>query len=68
MKELSIEQMVPGDMLVDGKIQSHVVRYNEILTSVVIPPPKPGVRPRSRSSGLAEFGISPWLRSESAFN
>ena len=31
-KELSIEQLVPGDMLVDGRIQSHVVRYNEILT------------------------------------
>ena len=38
-KELSIEQLVPGDMMVDGRIQSHVVRYNEILTEVVIPPP-----------------------------
>ena len=30
VKELSIEQLVPGDMLVDGRIQSHVVRFNEI--------------------------------------
>src|SRR5438477_907417 len=44
VKELSIEQLVPGDMLVDGRIQSHVVRFNEILTEVVIPPPKPGLR------------------------
>src|SRR5438309_8801493 len=44
VKELSVEQLVPGDMMVDGRIQSHVVRYNEILTEVVIPPPKPGVR------------------------
>ena len=44
VKELSVEQLVPGDMMVDGRIQSHVVRYNEILTEVVIPPPQPGVR------------------------
>ena len=43
MKELTVEQLVPGDMMVDGRIQSHVVRFNEILTEVVIPPPKPGL-------------------------
>ena len=37
-KELSIERLVPGDMLVDGRIQSHVVRHNEILTEVIIAP------------------------------
>src|SRR5215831_10426403 len=42
-KELTLEQLVPGDMMVDGRIQSHVVRYNEILTEVIIPPPKPGI-------------------------
>ncbi len=26
-KELTVEQLVPGDMMVDGRIQSHVVRY-----------------------------------------
>ena len=60
-KELSIEQMVPGDMLVDGKIQSHVVRYNEILTSVVIPPPKPGVRAsfeKLRPRGVWDFAMA----------
>ncbi len=58
VKELSIEQLVPGDMLVDGRIQSHVVRFNEILTSVVIPPPKARLAglvreaPASRSMGF----------------
>src|SRR5215831_11374512 len=42
-KDLTLEQLVPGDMMVDGRIQSHVVRFNEILTEVVIPAPKPGV-------------------------
>ena len=44
VKELTVEQLVPGDMLVDGKIQSHVVRYNEILTEVTLPAPQPGLR------------------------
>ncbi len=35
-KELTVEQMVPGDLLVDGRIQSHVVRFNEILTEVIL--------------------------------
>ncbi|MBV8731946.1 MAG: FAD binding domain-containing protein, partial [Acidobacteriia bacterium] len=43
-KELSVEQLVPGDLLVDGRIQSHVVRFNEILTDVTLPPPAPGLR------------------------
>jgi len=43
-KELTLEQLVPGDMMVDGRLQSHVMRFNEILTSVTIPPPKPNFR------------------------
>ena len=43
-KELTIEQLVPGYMMVDGRIQSHVVRFNEILTEVTIPAPKPGFK------------------------
>ena len=39
-KELTMEQLVPGDMMVDGRLQSHVVRFNEILTEVAIPAPK----------------------------
>ena len=53
IKELTVEQLVPGDMMVDGRLQSHVVRFNEILTEVTIPAPKPGftasfekIRPR----------------------
>ena len=43
-KELTIEQLVPGDMMVDGRLQSHVVRFNEILTEVHLPAPQPGFR------------------------
>src|SRR5580692_1395295 len=61
VKELSIEQLVPGDMLVDGRIQSHVVRFNEILTSVIIPPPKPGLRAsfeKLRPRGVWDFSMA----------
>lgn len=61
MRELSIEHLVPGDMMVDGRIQSHVVRYNEILTEVVIPPPKPNVRAsfeKLRPRGVWDFAMA----------
>jgi xanthine dehydrogenase YagS FAD-binding subunit len=61
VKELSIEQLVPGDMMVDGRIQSHVVRHNEILTEVVIPPPKPGMRAsfeKLRPRGVWDFAMA----------
>ena len=60
-KELSIEQLVPGDMMVDGRIQSHVVRYNEILTEVVIPAPKPGLKAsfeKLRPRGVWDFAMA----------
>ena len=60
-KELSVEQLVPGDMLVDGRIQSHVVRYNEILTEVVIPASKPGLRAsfeKLRPRGVWDFAMA----------
>jgi xanthine dehydrogenase YagS FAD-binding subunit len=61
VKELSLEQLVPGDMMVDGRIQSHVVRYNEILTEVVIPPPRPGLRAsfeKLRPRGVWDFAMA----------
>jgi xanthine dehydrogenase YagS FAD-binding subunit len=61
MKELSVEQMVPGDMMVDGKIQSHVVKSNEILTEVSIPAPVPGFRGRFeklRPRGVWDFAMA----------
>ncbi|HEX4133739.1 MAG TPA: FAD binding domain-containing protein [Bryobacteraceae bacterium] len=61
VKELSIEHLVPGDMMVDGRIQSHVVRYNEILTEVVIPPPKPGLKAsfeKLRPRGVWDFAMA----------
>src|SRR3989442_15052062 len=61
VKELTIEQLVPGDMMVDGRIQSHVVRFNEILTEVVIPPPRPGFRAsfeKLRPRGVWDFAMA----------
>ena len=61
VKELSIEQLVPGDMMVDGRIQSHVVRYNEILTEVIIPASKPGFRAlfeKLRPRGVWDFAMA----------
>ena len=61
MKELTVEQLVPGDMMVDGRIQSHVVRFNEILTEVVIPPPKTGFRAsfeKLRPRGVWDFAMA----------
>ena len=60
-KELLIEQLVPGDLLVDGRIQSHAVRYNEILTEVTIPMPKPGLRAsfeKLRPRGVWDFAMA----------
>jgi xanthine dehydrogenase YagS FAD-binding subunit len=60
-KELTLEQLVPGDMLVDGRIQSHVVRFNEILTEVVLPAPRPGVRAsfeKLRPRGVWDFAMA----------
>ena len=61
LKELSVEQLVPGDMMVDGRIQSHVVRFNEILTEVVIPPPRASVRAsfeKLRPRGVWDFAMA----------
>jgi xanthine dehydrogenase YagS FAD-binding subunit len=60
-KELTVEQLVPGDMMVDGRIQSHVVRHNEILTDVIIPPPKPALRAsfeKLRPRGVWDFAMA----------
>jgi xanthine dehydrogenase YagS FAD-binding subunit len=60
-KELSLEQLVPGDMMVDGRIQSHIVRFNEILTEVIIPPPKAGLRAsfeKLRPRGVWDFAMA----------
>jgi xanthine dehydrogenase YagS FAD-binding subunit len=43
-KTLEIEELLPGAVKVDGKVQSSILRRNEILTEVSIPPPKPGVK------------------------
>jgi xanthine dehydrogenase YagS FAD-binding subunit len=60
-KELSVEQLVPGDMMVNGRIQSHVVRFNEILTEIVIPVPRPGLMAsfeKLRPRGVWDFAMA----------
>jgi xanthine dehydrogenase YagS FAD-binding subunit len=61
VKELSVEQLVPGDLMVDGRIQSHVVRCNEILTEVTLPAPIPGLRgsfEKLRPRGVWDFAMA----------
>jgi len=61
IKELTVEQLVPGDMTVDGRIQSHVVRFNEILTEVTIPAPAPGFQAyfeKLRPRGVWDFAMA----------
>ena len=59
-----VEQLVPGDMMVDGRIQSHVVRSNEILTEVMLPAPKAGAAHLVREdSARGASGILRWRRS-----
>ena len=61
MRELTVEQLVPGDMMVDGRIQSHVVRFNEILTEVTLPAPKPGFKAsfeKLRPRGVWDFAMA----------
>ena len=60
-KTLTVEQLVPGDMMVDGRIQSHVVRSSEILTEVVIPAPQPNLRTsfeKLRPRGVWDFAMA----------
>jgi xanthine dehydrogenase YagS FAD-binding subunit len=60
-KELTVEQLVLGDLLVDGRIQSHVVRFNEILTEVILPPPQPDLRAsfeKLRPRGVWDFAMA----------
>jgi xanthine dehydrogenase YagS FAD-binding subunit len=61
VREMSLEALIPGDVMVDGRVQSHVLHSNEILTEVVIPPAKPGsvgsfqkIRPR----GVWDFAMA----------
>jgi xanthine dehydrogenase YagS FAD-binding subunit len=60
-KTLTVEQLVPGDMMVDGRIQSHVVRSNEILTEVVVPAPSANLRvsfEKLRPRGVWDFAMA----------
>jgi xanthine dehydrogenase YagS FAD-binding subunit len=61
VKEMTIEQLVPGDMMVDGRLQSHVLRFNEILTEVTIPAPRPGFKAsfeKLRPRGVWDFAMA----------
>jgi len=60
-RAMSLEALIPGDVLVDGRVQSHVLRSSDILTEVTIPPLKRGsvgtfqkIRPR----GVWDFAMA----------
>lgn len=38
VKELTMEELLPGELQVDERVQSHAIRQNEILTEIMIPP------------------------------
>jgi xanthine dehydrogenase YagS FAD-binding subunit len=60
-KEMTVEQLVPGDMMVDGRLQSHVVRFNEILTEVSLPAPRAGFKAsfeKLRPRGVWDFAMA----------
>ena len=40
----SIGKLLPGIGIVDGQIKENILRYNEILTEVQVPPPRAGSR------------------------
>jgi xanthine dehydrogenase YagS FAD-binding subunit len=61
VREMSLEALIPGDVMVDGRVQSHILHNNEILTEVVIPPARQGsvgsfqkIRPR----GVWDFAMA----------
>src|SRR5260370_23863407 len=61
LREMSLEALIPGDVMVDGRVQSHVLHSDEILTEIVIPPPRHGslgsfqkIRPR----GVWDFAMA----------
>jgi len=60
-REMSLAELIPGDVLIDGRVQSHVLHADEILTAVLVPPPQPGwtgsfqkLRPR----GVWDFAMA----------
>ena len=60
-REMSLEALIPGDVMVDGRVQSHVLHSDEILTGILIPPPRSGslgsfqkIRPR----GVWDFAMA----------
>jgi xanthine dehydrogenase YagS FAD-binding subunit len=61
VRTMTLAELIPGDVLVDGRVQSHVLHSNEILTEIVVPPAKPGsvgtfqkIRPR----GVWDFAMA----------
>jgi xanthine dehydrogenase YagS FAD-binding subunit len=60
-REISLAELIPGDVLIDGRVQSHILHADEFLTEVVLPPPAPGwagsfqkLRPR----GVWDFAMA----------
>ncbi|MCL5067910.1 MAG: hypothetical protein M1368_06115 [Thaumarchaeota archaeon] len=39
---LTIDQLIPGDVIIEGKVQSHTLSSQDIMTHINIPKRKPG--------------------------
>jgi xanthine dehydrogenase YagS FAD-binding subunit len=60
-RDLSLEELIPGDVLIDGRVQAHILHSDEIMTQVTLPPPRAGwvgsfqkIRPR----GVWDFAMA----------
>jgi xanthine dehydrogenase YagS FAD-binding subunit len=61
VREMSLETLIPGDVMVDGRVQSHILHSEEILTEVVIPPPRAGSKgifQKIRPRGVWDFAMA----------
>jgi CO/xanthine dehydrogenase FAD-binding subunit len=62
-RTMSIEKIIPGDVLIDGRAQCHMLHADEILTGVTLPPAPAGSLGTFQNIRRAGSGISPWRRS-----
>src|SRR5258708_33404111 len=58
---MSLEALIPGDVMVDGRVHAHVLHADEILTDILVPPTRAGsvgtfqkIRPR----GVWDFAMA----------
>lgn len=41
-RTVTMEELIPGEVEMNGRIQSHILKNNEILKGIIVPPPQRG--------------------------